>query len=195
MLLLGFKPVLKMPDLPLRTTQSNTAREVLHLLLEKANIPPTDIKNDANGRPYLANNPLVDFNISHTQTHAFCLLCTATDTLRQPRVGLDAESLNTPRSASKYLALAKRFFAPNEQLLLLGATDIKRTFLEIFTKKEAFAKFTGEGLSKNLQSLDTASKGFEAKHGICFYTSIIAEHVVTVCAPEETTPDIQIFSF
>ena len=195
MLLLGFKSVLKAPDCPPRAAQSNTAREVLRLLLEKANIPSADIKNDANGRPYLADNPLVDFSISHTPTHAFCLLSTASNTKQPLRVGVDAEPLDTTRSTAKCQALAKRFFAPNEQLLLLDAIDLKRAFLEIFTKKEAFAKFTGSGLSKSLTNLDTASEDFSRQHGARFFTSIIADHVVTVCTPKEAAPDIQILSF
>lgn len=195
MLLLGFKPVLPHPNCPLRIAQSDTAREVLRLLLEKAKIPSTDIKKDANGRPYLADNPLVDFSISHTPTHAFCLLSTASNTKQPLRVGVDAELLDTTRSTAKYRALAKRFFAPNEQLLLLDAIDVKHAFLEIFTKKEAFAKFTGEGLSKNLTNLDTAKKGFSKQHGISFFTTTVAGHVVTVCCTADTAADIQILSF
>ncbi len=165
------------------------------MLLAKANIPPTNLEKDARGRPYLADNPLVDFSISHTATHAFCLLSIGTKTSPPLHVGLDAEPLETARGEAKYRALAARFFAPSERLLLSNAADIKRTFLEIFTKKEAFAKLTGLGLSKSLATLDTANADFQSRHGVTFFVTSLATHIVTVCTHANAAPDIQIFSF
>lgn len=195
MLLLGYKAVPQSADCTPREAQSKAARDVLHLLLDKVNILPTDIKKDKDGRPFLADNPFAQFSISHSETHAFCLLSVSDGTLPSERVGLDAEPLDTARSETKCSALAKRFFTPNEQSQLLDAADIKRMFLEIFTKKEAFAKFTGLGLSKSLATLDTANNAFEDQHGVRFLSQTLAAHVVTVCIPASTLPDMRILSF
>ena len=65
------------------------------------------------------------------------------------RVGLDAEKL----PERDFVKIANRYFLPNELSSVTGA----REFARIWTRKEAYLKLTGEGLSGDLRAVDTMS--------------------------------------
>jgi len=97
------------------------------------------------GKPSLKNSA-VQFNLSHAGDYG--LLAIARDA-----VGVDIEIVRTNRD---FLALAERFFAPQEYAALLALPAKKRmsAFYRCWTRKEAFIKATGDGLSLSLAKFE-----------------------------------------
>jgi 4'-phosphopantetheinyl transferase len=103
-----------------------------------------------NGKPALAA-PWADtgwcFNVSHCDDVAVYAFA------RGAEVGVDVEAV---RSLPEADAIAARFFAPRENERYLNAPDEDRplAFYSCWTRKEAFVKALGAGLSVPLDQLD-----------------------------------------
>lgn len=155
-----------------RTAQHTAALALAKALLTAAGAGTARICRDRKGRPYAEGAAGIDFNWAHTDTLAVCALS------RTVRVGVDAEPIaGSPASAEK---LAKRYFAPRERAFYENAADPARAFLTVFTRKEAFAKYTGAGLAATIV-LDTMAPDFETAHGVRFAVFEHAGHLITVC--------------
>lgn len=91
----------------------------------------------------------VEFNLSHSGSRA--LLAFA----RGRKVGVDIEQM---RNNLEYEVLALRFFSPAEQkeLSALGLSEKCRGFFRCWTRKEAYIKATGAGLSLPLGEFDVS---------------------------------------
>ena len=95
------------------------------------------------GRPFLTGNfprPVPDFNLAHSggaALFAFAL---------NREVGIDVEAF---REGVDEAAIAKRYFHPQEVEALLGLPDSerRREFFRLWTRKEAYLKAGGEGMS------------------------------------------------
>ena len=131
-----------------------------------------------NGRPFFEERTC-DFSITHTQNHVFCALADGEDAALG--IGIDAEDLDRP-DFSDFDAMASRWFTENEQKAFF-ASPTKETFLRIWTRKEAYAKHTGEGL-RALSKIDTVTLEYEGD--ICFFDCQIGTILVSVCAPRGT---------
>jgi 4'-phosphopantetheinyl transferase len=96
------------------------------------------------GRPELAEMP---FNVSHSGDLAVVAVGLQQD------IGVDIERLR-PEPAEE--EVAERFFSPTEvnALRSLPRADQPRAFLSCWTRKEAFIKALGNGLSLALHSFD-----------------------------------------
>ena len=101
--------------------------------------PLTVLRTDL-GKPYFPEPILPNFNLSHTQTVSVAVVNTERD------VGVDVESLQKIRINKDLEKIAHRFFSESEQKLLKNTDTPNDVFLQIWTKKEALAKLTGEGL-------------------------------------------------
>ena len=87
------------------------------------------------GKPYFQDSPL-HFSISHTKSHAFCVLAPFP-------VGLDAEEMNRKVN----LRLADKILSPAERSRFDAAPDKQAALLRLWVLKEAAAKRSGEGLN------------------------------------------------
>ncbi|ROH80280.1 4'-phosphopantetheinyl transferase superfamily protein [Lonsdalea populi] len=99
------------------------------------------------GKPFLPQYPQFHFNLSHTQA-AFAFAIAQGDA-----VGVDVEG-NRGRVEHKR-GVAKRFFHPDEASWLDQFCDEEmyvQAFIRIWTRKEAYLKALGLGLSKPLDS-------------------------------------------
>lgn len=94
------------------------------------------------GKPYFPGENL-HFSISHTKTHAFCVLS-------EKNVGLDAENMDRVLNSS----LADKFLSPSEREKYLAAPDKNAALLRLWVLKEAYAKGTGKGLGNYLKNTD-----------------------------------------
>jgi len=106
---------------------------------------------EAKGKPYLESPPWLRFNLSHTIGVAVVAIC------REARVGVDVERLD--RTIHNMQRISRRNFTEREQAFLRsqGSDEEKsRAFLEAWTRKEAFIKATGEGLTRRLTSFEVA---------------------------------------
>ena len=138
-----------------------------------------------NGRPYFCDR-MCDFSITHTQNHVFCAIIEGEE---PTRIGIDAEDLNRP-DFSNLDEMVARWFGGNEQTVF-AASPTKETFLRLWTRKEAYVKYTGEGL-KSLSKIDTVS--LEADGKVCFFDYREGDILLSVCAPRGTeAPQIFIF--
>lgn len=118
------------------------------------NIPPEqiEISQRENEKPY-AVNCNIEFNISHCEDIVVCAV-------HDSPIGIDIERIR-PISAK----VLKKFFSQAEQEYILGkvpclqdydaelSNEQQKRFFEIWTGKEAYLKYTGEGLIKDLANL------------------------------------------
>ena len=128
-----------------------------------------ELTYDEKGRPNLTRGNYHDLSISHTAGYVFCALAGG----EHHRVGLDAEDGGRV-SEESMKKIARRFFTPEEQGLLLKSFELRKTFLELWTKKEAYAKYRGDGLSALLA-------GGLPKEEPCFFGKEIEGMQVTIC--------------
>ncbi len=124
----------------------------LRLTLSKyLNIKPTTIKFKENkyGKPFLHKeiNKDLRFNLSHSGD--FCLIgITLND-----KIGVDIEKIKPEFSS---LEIAEKYFSKKEftELSCLPEPKITEAFFTFWTRKEAFIKAVGNGLSIDLKSFD-----------------------------------------
>lgn len=112
-----------------------------------------EIVQSNNGKPYAVNFN-IEFNISHCEEIVVCAI-------NNTPVGIDIEKIR-PISPK----VAKKFFTIAEQEYVFGKTpcaedydtefnDVQlKRFFECWTAKEAYLKYTGEGLTDNLSALE-----------------------------------------
>ncbi len=103
------------------------------------------IASDAQGKPHLADEPALAFNLSHSGPLA--LLAVA----RARPIGVDVEQVRALPDAG---LVAGRFFAPAEVqawVRFSGAAQT-RAFYACWTRKEAYLKALGSGLARPLDS-------------------------------------------
>ena len=115
-------------------------------------VPPETLSFDYGpfGKPRLIGlkTPL-QFNASHSGD--ILLIAVTLDRA----VGIDVERI---RSDLSVLEIAERFFSPRERSALAAMPDALRTdaFFDCWTRKEAYIKARGEGLSLPLDGFDVA---------------------------------------
>ncbi len=100
-------------------------------------------------KPALVNEPALQFNVSHS--HGKLLLAFAWQT----PIGVDIEQV---RLLDDMDAIARRFFsaAENEDYANAGAAPKPELFFNCWTRKEAFIKAVGDGLSFPLAEFDVS---------------------------------------
>jgi 4'-phosphopantetheinyl transferase len=107
---------------------------------------------DAFGKPHLAGElPLtsVNFSISHSNDWGLFGF------VRGHKIGVDLERIRTEIEVED---LAKRYFSPNEfqRLCSLSADQRREAFYCGWTRKEAYLKGRGEGLSYGLDGVEVS---------------------------------------
>ena len=134
-------------------------RGILRVLLGRyLDLNPAEVNLSYNefGKPFLNTNRL-QFNLSHSEGVALYAFCLAED------IGVDLEKIRAINDAE---GIAARFFSPNEysRLQALPAENRSAAFFACWTRKEAFIKAEGEGLSFPLDDFDvTFSPGEEPR--------------------------------
>lgn len=94
------------------------------------------------GKPRLPEYPDFHFNLSHSGNWVV-IACGPTP------VGVDVQQ---HRPDTDWISISRRFFSPEEQLMLRQAEDPCRSFHDIWTGKESYIKYTGTGLTQDLRS-------------------------------------------
>ena len=112
------------------------------------------------GKPYCVGVPC-EFSLSHTSG---MIVCAVSD---EP-VGIDAELL---RPAPMRVA---RRFTDAEREYISGSDE---RFFRVWTRKEAFGKMTGDGLSGGALGTDVLSPGFSASAR----TFRFGDHIISAC--------------
>lgn len=98
-----------------------------------------DFKNqkflaEENGKPYLAEHPDVHFNVSHSGELIVCAI-------GRKKVGIDVEKV---REFNENLIF--KVCNREERERILNSVDTNAEFCKVWTKKEAYLKYLGEGI-------------------------------------------------
>jgi 4'-phosphopantetheinyl transferase len=122
------------------------------ILGRRLDVPASEVRFEygAHGKPALARGADgLEFNVSHREDVAVIALTEGR------RIGVDVEHLRKVEDAE---TLAARFFSSSEQESLRSVADSDRdeAFLACWTRKEAFVKALGEGLSLPLDSFSVS---------------------------------------
>lgn len=116
-------------------------RKVLAIYLQLKPIDIEYIKGEK-GKPYLANtlSSSLQFNLSHTRDIAILAIAS------QSEVGVDIEHIDRK---TDWQGIVKRFFTDQEQQTLFELPEElqQQAFYELWTRKEAYMKVLGSGLS------------------------------------------------
>lgn len=107
-------------------------------------IENTAIERTSKGKPYVKADNL-EFSVSHSGNLWTCLVSDVP-------VGVDIQELRTV-DAEK---LAARFFTKGEQQYI--AKFGKESFFDIWVRKEAYVKCTGNGISEGLSTFEVADE-------------------------------------
>lgn len=119
------------------------------------------------------DKPYAESDVFFSVSHSGRVAAIATD---DAEVGLDIEQLPD----ESRLKIADRFYHPRERKYVNGSQDPCRAFCEIWTRKEAVLKMTGEGISTDLTAFDTTVLPLSAQ----LYTSALDGYCLSVCSAE-----------
>lgn len=107
-----------------------------------------DFRKTDKGKPYVFGAENIHFNISHSEN---VIVCAVND---RP-IGIDVQKITCRE------LVAKRFFTESERQLL--SKNKEEEFTKIWTKKEALAKLSGEGMFGKSAELEYEFKMFRYK--------------------------------
>ncbi len=113
----------------------------------------------AHGKPILAAERAIEFNLSHSGDLALCAVA------RGRALGVDVERL---RAIDEAEGIAEQFFAPGERAALreLPPSARAEAFLRCWTCKEAYLKARGEGLTASLDRFEVTFASGEPAVGL-----------------------------
>ena len=162
-----------------KSAESAAGRMLLDVLLSRSGVASTsaDIKIGKQGKPYLATLPNTDFNITHSNGFVACIL-----SVDEGQVGIDAEPITTVIPDEKQKRLAARYFTDVERTTLESG---ERSFSELWTRREAFLKMTGDGFAKGI--------GREIPEDAFFTTLTLDGFILTACTEKQT--DITVMEY
>ena len=131
-------------------------RAILRSLLGEAlGVDPAGVplRRGRRGRPELAMEHALDFNVSHTDDVA--LIGIAAGLPPGTRIGVDIERADRKVNAD---GLARKFMTEREraEMAPLDEEARRRRFLQLWTCKEAMSKATGDALSAPFRDIDVS---------------------------------------
>lgn len=119
---------------------------VRRILARRLGVAPGELQfaTNSHGKPFLTSHDGPVFSLSHSHELALCAVSAAGE------LGVDVEW----RRELPHADLARRFFAPDETTALeaLAVDDQRAGFFACWTRKEAYIKAKGLGLSLPLHS-------------------------------------------
>ena len=121
-----------------RENTDTLIRESLNTYISGHSLPPYDreILRTELGKPY------IEYPLYIGVTHTDEVVIIGID---ENAFGVDAEK--SGRKMERRDSIMKKFFTASECALVENSKDKDETFLDIWVKKEAYVKFTGDGLS------------------------------------------------
>lgn len=132
-------------------------------------------------KPILISSPKINFNFAHTRNF---VLLGISDSVE---IGVDVEKIKDAP-----FEIADTVFHPKEKEYIFDAPleEQKSLFFQIWTRKEAFIKQSGEGLSCNLAGLNMLEPSLSS----FFYSWESNNYICSVYAPTQTTLNHEIIN-
>ncbi|MBQ9981218.1 MAG: 4'-phosphopantetheinyl transferase superfamily protein [Oscillospiraceae bacterium] len=128
------------------------------------------------GKPYILQADSYHFSVSHSGR------CIVFADNTSP-IGVDTEFIKDAK-----MNIAKNYFSADEYEYIKQSGEPDRTFFEIWTKKEAYVKMTGEGISVGFDTFST----FDEKKKKDFYTWGEKGYMFSVCTENLLKESIKI---
>ncbi len=122
------------------------------------------------GKPVLKGHEEIHFNLSH------CLLAAACGLSDRP-IGVDVQDW-----ASRHLSVAGRVCTPGEQDLLQQSEHPEVEFARLWTRKESYGKYTGQGIVYDLQALDLSTG---CPSGTVMETVVLSGFALSYCGEKK----------
>ena len=116
------------------------------------------------GKPFLSYRPGVHYNISHSGAYVVCALA-------DQEVGIDIQIHRTVN----YDRTLRRMVTEKEREEILKRPDLEQEFFRQWVMREAFIKWTGEGLSRDLRKISV-------KEGVCRFLNLPEKEKGYSCA-------------
>ena len=113
----------------------------------------------------------VNFSLSHSDNIIICAVTYF-------NIGIDCQKKNI-HDADRCKKIAKRFYSVEENIFLdAQKSDVLYidNFFEIWTKKEAYIKYTGKGFAEKLQSFSVADSKYGQKE---YYQDVVFKKITT----------------
>lgn len=110
-----------------------------------SNYDKLEFSEDENGKPYLCGNRSIKFNLSHTKNALLCGFSSL-------NIGVDVEKIDNPC----YDILPICFHIKEIELINTFDGELKKhEFYNLWTRKEAYVKWSGHGLYKDITKINT----------------------------------------
>ena len=166
-----------------RSERHEAARRILEWKYEEIwNKPQPDIQIGEFGKPHFGNAEEY-FSFSYTEGLAFCAISDG-------EIGLDVEKVRSVSSAAISKVLSRE-----EWLYYSGSSNPAEAFMRFWTLKEAYCKFTGQGIAQ--QSLKDLVFDLSGDHPVLlsrqdlrFWCRCIGDVVISVCADRAHRPEL-----
>ena len=142
---------------------------LLAYALRQAGAKDLSLRRLSNGKPALANEPRIHFNLSHGGAMAVCAVS-------DHPVGADVEPLQEPDAG-----IVTMCFQPSERAWVDEADVPARAFTRLWTRKESYLKMLGTGLYRSMDSF-SALPGEEMPDDAVFTEREEMGHLICVCA-------------
>ena len=117
-----------------------------YLLAKQLHLNEDEIKISRSeyGKPYLTSYRNIHFNVSHTINAMICAIS-------EEKIGIDIERIKLFN-----IGVTQKYFTKQEQYYIFKEKEKQdERFVEIWTRKEAYVKWTGKGMKVSFQSFDT----------------------------------------
>ncbi len=148
---------------------------------KRKNSEMIEISYIKNGKPVCISDKAFHFNLSHSGEYVACAVS-------EEVVGIDIQQVKKVD-----LLIAKRFFLPEEYELILKTqqNEQSRIFCKLWTGKESYIKYTGDGMMQLMNSFMVNTKDsyiYDKKNSIKipvkWYTDIL-DYQIAVCSLEK----------
>ncbi len=132
--------------------------------------------HDERGKPsFSSSDPANRIFVSISHSHELCLAAVSDSV-----IGADIEYMEG--RGDKLMRLAQRFFSADELDYVSG--DPSRRFYEIWTAKESFIKYTGEGFSRPMPSFSVLENTLKFTH------FMHGDYAVSICSEQSANTEM-----
>lgn len=148
---------------------------LLYYLRTYYGIQVSNFSESSRGKPYIAGSDLVKFNISHTRNGVSVAIS-------EQNIGIDVET-NLDTTDKQIIQLIDLCFSEKEKRYInFGKLGYNQRFFEVWTRREAYFKCLGCGLSIKNNKMDISENfhfcGIRYKH-----------YIVSICSHCEMSVD------